>query len=176
MREVEQAAFLYLCDTLYKVTNCILSFQCNKHVAWTSIASCSLHFWMLNSVHAFWIMLPQLWVVIQLPEWTIYFLGMEFDIFTPLLFKLLNLNHFLYLCDCHSLSLPITLGVSYKSSWYNHIRVEDWKAICTYFFRMNAQCFTFTPNVAMLLFPETYSLLFLQFIGGSSVITGLIDT
>ena len=38
-----------------------------------------------------------------------YFLMMGYYIFTPLFFKLINLNNFPSLSDCHSLSLPITV-------------------------------------------------------------------
>ena len=72
---------------------------------------------------------------------------MVYYIFTPLVLKWLNLNHFPSLCDFHSLSIPITVKrfsvlitsgcfpTTNKSSLYHHTRVKliFLKFFCVFF-------------------------------------------
>ena len=69
---------------IFKVIDWILSFQCSKTFAWICIASCFLDYWMLNSVHIFWIMLTSILNHISFAWVDHIFLVMDNYIFTPL--------------------------------------------------------------------------------------------
>ena len=86
---------------------------------------------MLNGVDAFWVMLTSILDYISF-VWVDHIFVIGYYTFTPLIFKWINLNHLTSLCDCPSLSLPITVKqVSVSIHWVFstsrvYIIIQEW--------------------------------------------------